>query len=220
MDKVGAYGQLSPRWLGFYAGSIKRLVVVGERQDKSSLRKAVLDRRDAMDANRRSTLSRVIGQKTVGLDAYRQSGTIMAYASFGSELQTDEFLRHVLAGSKTLILPRVNRAEKRLDLYTVKDLELGTWGIREPKPHRCAPVGSDVIDFVLVPGVAFDVRGGRLGYGGGFYDKLLAGTWSTRPWLVAGAFEAQIVEEIPLDTHDVVMDVLITESIDYFREAR
>jgi 5-formyltetrahydrofolate cyclo-ligase len=104
------------------------------------------------------------------------------------------------------------------------DVELGTWQIREPKPDRCAPVGSDVIDFVLVPGVAFDVRGGRLGYGGGFYDKLydklLAGPWSTRPWLVAGAFEVQIVEEMPLDTHDVVMDVIITESMHYFCEPR
>ena len=207
---------------------IKRLVVVRERQGKSSLRNVVLDRRDAMDANRRSALSRFIVQKIVDLNAYSQSGTIMAYASFGSELQTDGFLRHVLTEGKTLVLPRVNRAKKRLDLYAVKDpdldLELGTWGIREPKPNRCAPVGFDVIDFVLVPGVAFDVRGGRLGYGGGFYDKLydklLAGPWGKRPWLVAGAFEVQIVEEIPLDAHDVVVDIIITESMHYFCEPR
>ena len=177
-----------------------------------------------MDANRRSALSQVIVQEIIGLDAYDQSSTIMAYASFGSELQTDGFLRHVLAGGKTLVLPRVNRVKRRLDLYVVKDLDLdlepGTWGIREPKPNRCAPVGSDVIAFVLVPGVAFDVRGRRLGYGGGFYDKLLAGPWSTRPSLVAGAFEAQIVEEIPLDTHDVVVDIVITESMHYFCEPR
>ena len=72
-----------------------------------------------------------------------------------------------------------------------------------------------IIDFVLVPGLAFDRRGGRLGYGGGFYDKLLADGLSQGAWLVAGAFECQMVEKVPVDEHDMPMDVVVTEDRHY-----
>ncbi len=188
-----------------------------ERQvTKPLLRKTVLGRRDAMDAGMRTVLSRAIVRDIVDLAAYRRSDAVMAYSSFGSELHTDEFVRHTLDRGKTLILPRVNRQKGSLDVHEVRDpandLEAGTWGIREPNPDRCARVDPDVIDFVLVPGLAFDARGRRLGYGGGFYDKLLADGLSGRPWLVAGAFETQMVEEVPVDEHDVPMDVVVTEN--------
>jgi 5-formyltetrahydrofolate cyclo-ligase len=72
-----------------------------------------------------------------------------------------------------------------------------------------------IIDFVLVPGLAFDRRGGRLGYGGGFYDKLLADGLSPCAWVVAGAFECQMVEKVPADEHDMPMDVVVTENGHY-----
>jgi 5-formyltetrahydrofolate cyclo-ligase len=169
-----------------------------------------------MDAGIRTALSRAIVRDLFDLAAYRQSGTVMAYVGFGSELQTDEFVFHTLEQGKTLLLPRVNRRKRGLDIYEVRDpvrdLEVGTWGIREPRPDRCARVDPDIIDFALVPGLAFDARGGRLGYGGGFYDRLLASILSTRTWLVAGAFESQRVERLPLDEHDVPMDVVVTEN--------
>jgi 5-formyltetrahydrofolate cyclo-ligase len=177
---------------------------------KPSLRKRVLGRRDAMDPCTRTALSRAIVWDIFETSVYRRSNTIMAYASFGSELQTDEFLRHVLDQGKNLLLPRVNRQREPLEVYwvqdPVRDLQVGTWGIREPRPDRCARVEPDVIDFVLVPGLAFDRRGGRLGYGGGFYDKLLAESLSPCAWLVAGAFESQMVEK---------MDVVVTENVHY-----
>jgi 5-formyltetrahydrofolate cyclo-ligase len=193
---------------------------LAERQEvKPVLRKTVLGRRDAMDPGTRTALSRAIVNDLFGLSAYRRSGTVMAYADFGSELQTDEFMLHSLDQGKTLLLPRVNRRKRALDIYEVRDpgrdLEEGTWGIREPRPDRCARVDPDIIDFVLVPGLAFDAQGGRLGYGGGFYDRLLASTLSTRTWLVAGAFEAQMVDQVPLDEHDVPMDVVVTEDGHY-----
>src|SRR3712207_8849667 len=95
------------------------------------------------------------------------------------------------------------------------DLLAGTWGIREPRLDRCARVEPHIIDFVLVPGLAFDSWGGRLGYGGGFYDKLLADGLSPCTWLVAGAFECQMVEKIPLNEHDMPMDVVVTENGHY-----
>ena len=80
-----------------------------DRAAKSLLRRAVLKRRDAMDAGTRAVLSRAIVDDIVDLDGYRQSGVVLAYSSFGSELQTAEFMCHVLADGKTLVLPRVDR---------------------------------------------------------------------------------------------------------------
>jgi 5-formyltetrahydrofolate cyclo-ligase len=188
-------------------------------ETKSSLRKRTLDRRDAMDPWIRTALSRAIVRDIVETSVYRRSSTIMAFASFGSELQTDMFVRHVLDQGKVLLLPRVNRQTQLLELYRVRDpvqdLRVGTWGIREPSPERCTRHEPHIVDFVLVPGLAFDKRGGRLGYGGGFYDKLLADGLSPCAWLVAGAFESQMVERVPADEHDIPLDVVVTENGHY-----
>jgi 5-formyltetrahydrofolate cyclo-ligase len=101
-----------------------------------------------------------------------------------------------------------------VDVYEVKDpvrdVETWTWGIREPRPDRCDRAVPRAAGFVLVPGVAFDRRGGRLGYGGGFYNRLLSGSVSPHAWLIA-AFGTQIVEEVPLDEHEVPVDLVVTE---------
>jgi 5-formyltetrahydrofolate cyclo-ligase len=189
------------------------------QETKPSLRRRILGRRDAMDPCSRTALSRAIVRDIIETSVYRRSNTVMVYASFASELQTDEFMRHVLHQGKILLLPRVNLQKGSLDLYRVRDpvrdLRVGTWGIREPRPDRCVRVDPHAIDFVLVPGLAFDARGGRLGYGGGFYDKLLAHGLSPCAWLVAGAFKSQMVEKVPVDGHDVPMDVVVTENGHY-----
>lgn len=182
---------------------------------KKELRKIVLGRLDDMDDTVRTTASRTIIQEVTALTAYRESSVVLAYASFGSELQTDDFIRSVLEQGKTLVLPKINRAKKFLDLYEVddpeRDLEAGVWGIPEPRAGRCRAVGLDAVEFVLVPGIAFDSCGGRLGHGAGFYDKLL-GSSDRHPYLVAGAFQNQMVEKVPVDQHDVLMDLVISES--------
>ena len=186
---------------------------------KPSLRRRILGRRDAMDPCIRTDLSRAILRDIIETSVYRRSDTVMAYASFGSELQTDEFMRHVLHQGKVLLLPRVNCQKGLVDVYRVRDpirdLLAGTWGIREPRLDRCARVEPHIIDFVLVPGLALDSWGGRLGYGGGFYDKLLADGLSPCAWLVAGVFECQMVEKVPVDEHDMPMDVVVTENGPY-----
>ena len=144
---------------------------------KAAVRRAVLLRRDALPGAERALLSARIVATILDLPTYRDAGAVLAYASFGTELQTDELLRRVLADGKTLVLPRVERGG--LGLYEVRDLAgdlaPGTWGIREPEPDRCPPADPDGVGFALIPGVAFDRGARRLGYGGGFYDRLLAG---------------------------------------------
>ena len=187
---------------------------------KAALRRAVLRRRDALTEGDRALLSERIVAAVLELPAYRDAGVVLAYASFGTELRTDGRLRRVLADGKVLLLPRVERGG--LGLYEVRDLagdlEPRTWGIREPKPDRCPPAEPGGVGFALVPGVAFDREARRHGYGGGFYDRLLAGGLPEGTPLVSGAFELQVVDEVPTDPHDAAVDFVVTEGGIYARD--
>lgn len=189
---------------------------------KTALRVAVLRRREALPEGERTSLSRRILAEVLDLPSYRRSGIVLAYASFGSELTTDEFLRRVLEDGKVLLLPRVEH--NSLGLYevrdVVRDLAPGTWGIREPVPNRCQAVDPGGVGFALIPGVAFDRGGRRLGYGGGFYDRLLKDGLPVSTPLVSGAFEVQILDEVPVDPHDAPVDVVVTEKGIYTRNGR
>lgn len=180
---------------------------------KAALREAVLRRRGALPEEERASLGHRILGKVLDLPAYGRSNVVLAYASFGTELPTDRFLRRVLHDGKVLLLPRVER--EGLHLHEVRDpardLAPGTWGIREPIPDRCPLTGPESVDFALIPGVAFDRRARRLGYGGGYYDRLLAGVLPEGVLLVSGAFEVQMVDEVPVGPHDVPVDAVVTE---------
>ncbi len=187
---------------------------------KAALRQAVLRRRDALPDGERALLGGRIVTTILELPAYENAGVVLAHASFGTELRTDELLRRVLSDGKSLLLPRVERGA--LGLYEVRDLavdlEPGAWGIREPKPDRCSPADPGRVNFALVPGVAFDREARRLGYGGGFYDRLLTGGLPEATPLVSGAFGVQIVAEVPTDPHDAPVDLVVTEGRIYARD--
>ena len=186
------------------------------------MREAVLRRRESLPEVKRVLLSRRILGGVLDLPAYGRSSVVLAYASFGTELRTEGFLRRVLADGKVLLLPRVERTG--LGLYEVRDvardLAPGTWGIREPTPDRCPTVEPNRVDFALIPGVAFDRSGRRLGYGGGFYDRLLTGGLPGETPRVAGAFEVQMVDEVPVSLHDAPVNFVVTEKGTYPRNGR
>jgi 5-formyltetrahydrofolate cyclo-ligase len=174
-----------------------------------------LTRRDAVDPAVRARFSAAATARVAALRAFREARVALAYASFGSELDTRPLLRRVLDGGRRLVLPRVERAARRLALHEVRDLDdelrPGTWGIPEPVADRCPAVAPGEIDFVLVPGVAFDPHGGRVGHGGGYYDRLL-GAWPRPvPPLVAVAFELQVLPAVPVYPTDRRVDLVVTE---------
>jgi len=119
-----------------------------------------------------------------------------------------------------VVLPRVINGTRRMALHIVTsydELAPGKWGIREPKPEQ--PLWSDPagISLIIVPGLAFDAQFGRLGYGGGFYDRLFASyanDKADKPLLVAAAFDLQLVPELPIEPHDRRMDRILTESLE------
>ncbi len=182
---------------------------------KQALRQRIIAAREKLPAPERLRLSRAVIGSVCELTAYRQAQTVLGYLNFGAELAAELWVRQALADGKKVLLPRVNRASKHLDLYKVRDLQEdvapGLWGIREPVIERCAREDAlGTVDFILLPGVAFTRDGARLGYGGGFYDKLLA-RMPDRPALVAGAFTLQVVQEIPQETTDRKVEWLVTE---------
>jgi len=182
---------------------------------KAALRREILARRDALDPAVRARLSAAATARVVALGAFRRARVALAYASFGSELDTRGLLRHVLDGGRVLVLPRIQRAERRLALHEVRDLDAdlrpGVWGIPEPAPDRCRPVAPHEIDFVLVPGLVFDPDGGRIGHGAGYYDRLLGAWPEPVPPLVAAAFELQVVPAVPMLPTDRRIDLVATE---------
>jgi len=183
------------------------------KQAKAALRQAILARRAAADVASRSRYSHAITQKLCALPAYRVASVVAAYASFGSEFDSSEFLGRVLRDGKQLVLPRINLAQRALELRHVidlgADLVSGVWGIREPA-ERCPIIAVAKIEFMLVPGVAFTTSGARLGYGGGYYDRLLA-SLDPRVVRIAAAFELQMVDHLPEGPHDHRVDQVVTE---------
>jgi 5-formyltetrahydrofolate cyclo-ligase len=187
---------------------------------KSSIRKITLALREQLPPETHAAHSKAIADRLLQLPEYRQAGAVLGYMNFGTEFASEVWIQQVLADGKKLALPRVNHHTNQLDLYWVDDLEnqltAGLWGIREPIVERCERLNTlNEVEFALLPGVAFSRNGARLGYGGGFYDKLFArrggGNDAHRPMLAAAAFALQIVEHIPQEATDVKVGWIITE---------
>ncbi|MFN0314418.1 MAG: 5-formyltetrahydrofolate cyclo-ligase [Burkholderiales bacterium] len=192
-------------------------------QRKRAVRRKVIAARDALPESSRQLDSELIHEHLLACEETGQAQAVLAYVSMGSEVRTGTFLRYILQQGKRLALPRVNRAKRCLDLFWVRDLlldlEPGTWGILEPQPKRCEAVtDTRLIDVVLVPGVAFTPACERMGYGGGFYDKLLGG-WQGERQIIAGAFDLQIVEDIPTGPMDVGVDRIVTPTRRFLRQS-
>jgi 5-formyltetrahydrofolate cyclo-ligase len=182
---------------------------------KQSLRQSIIAARLKVAEPDRLRLSGVIAARITCLETYRTAETVLGYMNFGAEFAAEIFVRQALRDGKQVLLPKVNRNTKQLDVYRVTSLEQdvapGLWDIPEPRAEHCAKVDDlSCVDFILLPGVAFGRDGARLGYGGGFYDKLLE-TIAHQPTLVAAAFALQVVEHIPLEATDRRVEWLITE---------
>jgi len=162
-------------------------------------------------------LSKIIVDKFMSLPEFAAAGTVLFYVDVRAEVRTRHALPAALATGKKIVVPWCNE-DGELELFlldSMDELELGMYSILEPKAElrRLAEkvVRPEELDLIMVPGVAFDERGGRTGHGKGYYDKLLEHCRLNCP-LVALAFDCQMFAEIPMQSHDVFMDRVITES--------
>lgn len=169
--------------------------------------------RSAIPAEARRAKSEAIARQLSGWDVFGRARTVLVFLSTRSEVLTGPVVAAALAAGKIVGAPRTLLAEKRLDFRQVSgredELRPGPFGISEPQPDL-AVVEPRVADVILVPGLAFDEQGYRLGYGGGFYDRLLADP-AVNGVAVGLAFEEQLVERVARGERDLPVDWVATE---------
>lgn len=182
---------------------------------KKEIRREVLRKRDGLSLLVRRGLSDRICDNLFNLKEFQRAKVVHFFLTTKSEVMTEEAIRKAMSMGKEIVVPVTDKKQRRICLSKIEnydqELMMMPHGIPEPRPefNRCIPL-SDV-ELMVLPGVAFDIQGHRLGYGAGYYDRLL-GNAERRPFLVGLAFEMQIVDEIPIGNHDVRMDKIITEN--------
>lgn len=187
-----------------------------ENTNKATVRKAMLDVRDAISRENHLKWSSDIGEQIRKSGWWKDSEVLLSYASFRSEVETDELNRRALAEKKILCLPRTFPKERRMEFYRVDSLEQlgsGYQGIREPMGDKLRPIGrEDLCEaavMMLMPGVAFDENHNRIGYGGGYYDRYLERYGKYIDTTVMLAYACQRIHGIPAGELDVSPDYVV-----------
>ncbi|MGE5755066.1 MAG: 5-formyltetrahydrofolate cyclo-ligase [Planctomycetaceae bacterium] len=180
---------------------------------KRALRRAMARRILALGPDERRAQEEALAARFAALPGFESARTVLLYVTaFPEEIATGPLLRAALERGRRLVCPRVDRAERRLKLHQVedlgRDLTPGTRGIPEPRP-TCPEVAPDAIDWALVPGLAFDEHGYRMGRGAGHYDRLLPTLRLDAPrWALI--LDCQWVAPLPIEPHDVPLDGIIS----------
>ncbi|MGA2193269.1 MAG: 5-formyltetrahydrofolate cyclo-ligase [Nitrospirota bacterium] len=181
---------------------------------KSAIRREILSKRQGLTREERRLKSLRIAELLDAQPEYRDAGTVLFYVNFREEVATRGMIESAIAKGKKVLVPKVDHKAHRLKLYEIhdlaRDLTCGYMNIYEPVEAVTRPASAAEADLVIMPGVGFNVDGRRLGYGGGYYDRLIE---ALRPdaRLVALAFEVQMVDEIPCEEHDKKVHKIITE---------
>ncbi len=185
---------------------------------KNKIRKTVLEVRSLITQAEVYEKSCRIIQTLMGLDEFKNSSMLMCYVDFRNEVSTKGFIEQCLEMGKRVAVPLVYRdksACKKIVAVEIFDLdgslEKGTFGILEPKAVDTNFVAPTDFDLIIVPGVAFDGYKNRIGYGAGYYDAFLVEIKDSCK-TVGLAFDIQFVDEIPVEKHDVPLDIIVTES--------
>lgn len=179
---------------------------------KKTIRNEVLEKRGKLSKNDHKNFSKDINNSIYNSSYYKDAETIMTFVSFLDEVDTHEFIKESIANGKRIVVPITIPETKELRPSQVNDfseLEPGYYNILSPKEEFIRLVDPKEIDLVIVPGVAFDRSGYRVGYGGGYYDRFL----SKIPNVVkiAIAFHLQLIDKAPKEHFDIPVDYIVTE---------
>lgn len=179
--------------------------------EKKALRSKILAaRRELKEAYRQKASQRMI-DVFCALPDFKEPKLVMCYASMGDEVQIRPLIQRWLDLGVTVAMPRVI-SKGQMEAVTLPDLTSlveGEYGILTPDPAKSQVVAPEELDMIIVPGVAFDTRGERLGMGGGFYDAFMAKAVNAKR--IALAYSCQLVSSVPMEEHDVLVHKIITE---------
>jgi 5-formyltetrahydrofolate cyclo-ligase len=177
---------------------------------KELIRKETKKKIKSLDKKERSKKSSVIQEKLFILDLFKKANTVMFYFSTEDEVDTERMISEACGMGKRVALPKIVGDKIQPSLYKEGDkLKKGPYGIYEPDDKTSRPISEREIDLIVVPGVAFDKRGNRLGRGKGYYDRFLKTAPSTA-YTVGIAFDFQVVDNLPTDSQDIPVRKLIT----------
>jgi 5-formyltetrahydrofolate cyclo-ligase len=179
---------------------------------KQRLRRAMLAERRSLSAAAVREGSEAIAAYFCAWPAYREAATVMLYLAMADEPQTAALVEDAWKSGKQVAVPRMGAAYGVMEAAALDrwdDLVTGRLGLKMPDPAKSRPIDPTAIDLVVVPGVAFDAAGRRLGMGAGYYDRFLP--QACRACKLGLAWSVQLTDEVPEGEHDVRMDFLLTE---------
>lgn len=187
-------------------------------KNKKELRKYMTEQRSSFSKYKIEQKSKLIIDRIKKLEVFTKSKTILSYINTQNEVITAGFISECITLGKAVYLPAVLKENNQMEFYRIFSLDTdicpGCYGIFEPMKISNNRVQKNEIDIIIVPGVAFDLNKNRLGYGKGYYDRFLQ-KLAPKVVKIGLGFDFQIIENIPVESFDIRMDIIITETKEY-----
>lgn len=181
-------------------------------EQKNELRQNILKSRRMFSKTLIAEKSNTIAEKFLNWSLYQQSDSVMLYLAMSDEPQLDRLIEQMFESGKRVYIPFLYNEWGKMDaaqIFGFDDIVVGKMNLRTPNPERLKIIDPTDIDLVIVPGVAFDIRGVRLGMGAGYYDRFLSK--ATNAVKIGVTWDKTIVDCLPSATHDISMDYLMSE---------
>lgn len=193
----------------------KRKVKSEKRKTKEKIRHNILSKRNKLSQTDVKSCSRNIFRRLAAIREFKNARTIMFYVSKDNEVATMPIIKYAIKHKKNVCVPNIDIKKRVLHPVSIKnpenDLHRGHFGILEPLFNINKIVSLKKIDLIIIPGIAFDLSGHRLGWGKGYYDRFLEKAKENHK--IGLVFDFQIVKELPKDRHDVPVDIVVTEKM-------
>jgi 5-formyltetrahydrofolate cyclo-ligase len=180
---------------------------------KKELRSFVDGKREKLSSAEKYNMDNSIFEKVIDHKSYISANVLFIYVSYKNEVNTHNIIKHALENNKILCVPKIislREGMKAIRIGSFGELKEGKYGILEPQLDEEKIISPEDIDLLLMPGVAFDFNGGRVGYGGGFYDRFLKQVREDSK-KIALAYSFQIFDKVPMDESDMRIDEVITD---------
>lgn len=178
---------------------------------KTGIRQQMLALRSVMSMAEWQTSSRMAQERLLSLDSFRMARTVALYSPIRNEVDTALLLDHCLSAGKQVFFPAISADTIEFQrVASPRHLFPGKFGIPEPALPRFSGTTAPSFDLIVVPGVAFDITGHRLGFGKGYYDRYLSGLSGELPTLSGLCHDFQLLESLPSEAHDIKMDFVVT----------
>jgi 5-formyltetrahydrofolate cyclo-ligase len=190
------------------------------KQTKARIRNEIIAALESLSESEIETRTQIIEARLFDFANFYEAKILLMFIDRPYDIKTGSIIRKCRSFHKIIVLPAFEPQKFKTRLYKVdnidRDLHIGPRGCLEPNPSRCKEVPLECLDIAIVPGIAFDEKGARLGYGDGYYDRLLPRLPSTTRKVAVG-FESKILPHVPMESHDRHVDIVVTEERTIFK---